>query len=399
MDYSNVNCPSWISTKIEKAGGVVSFHSFMDMVLNDPVNGYYGSGQLRIGESGDFVTSPSLGPEFASLLSKEIINWLLQLQSINEFDYPLSLIEIGPGEGTFSYDLLNSIEEIDPELLTKIDLILVEKNIGMEKRQRDLFSHFSKIKVKWSTLEELSKNPVFGIVIANEVLDALPVERIIYHNKILYRQGVKVVKNSNINKLEFVRLPIHKLIEDTLEQIEKNLGVQIPPNIAEDGWCSELHVSIKPWFEMVSKCLINGAILVIDYALEAKRYYTSHRNDGTLISYKDQEAISNFMLNPSNSDLTSHLCLEMVELDAKSIGLKLIGNTRQGQALLALGLADKFYDLQSQYINDLAKALKSRESLLRLVDPLGLGEFRWMAFQVEKQSRKLTLQTKFLQSP
>ena len=397
MDYSNVNCPSWISTKIEKAGGVVSFHSFMDWVLNDPINGYYGSGDLKIGSSGDFVTSSSLGPEFASILSKEIINWFLQIQSINKLDYPLSLIEIGPGEGTFSYDLLNSIEEFAPHIFNKIELILIEKNIGMEKRQRDLFKNFTKIKVKWSTLEELSRNPVFGIVIANEVLDSLPVERITCHNKMLFRQGIKVDKSNSINKLEIVRMPINKVIKDTLDEIEKNLDLKIPPIHAEEGWSSELHVDLKPWFEIVSRILINGTILVIDYALEAKRYYTSYRNDGTLISYKDQKAINNFMLNPSNSDLTSHLCLETVELYAKSTGLKHIGSVRQGQALLALGLAENIHALQSEYINDLAQGLKSRESLLRLVDPSGLGEFRWMAFQVDKKSKKQIFETKFLQ--
>ena len=122
------------------------------------------------------------------------------------------------------------------------------------------------------------------------------------------------------------------------------------------------------------------------------------RKEGTLISYRNQEANPNVLKDAGLCDLTAHLCIESTINYALKNGWKFMGETRQGQALLALGLSKFLYSLQSTTSNELSAALSRREALLRLVDPMGLGEFRWLAFQREN-SCDLNLRTRFLEEP
>jgi len=122
------------------------------------------------------------------------------------------------------------------------------------------------------------------------------------------------------------------------------------------------------------------------------------RKDGTLISYKDQKANPNILQNAGFCDLTAHLCIESTINYALANGWKFMGETRQGQALLALGLSKILYSLQSKTSDNLSAALNQRESLLRLVDPMGLGEFRWLAFQLDN-CNDLNFRNRFLEDP
>tara|TARA_B100000214_G_C23416430_1_gene378427 strand:- start:105 stop:482 length:378 start_codon:yes stop_codon:yes gene_type:complete len=122
------------------------------------------------------------------------------------------------------------------------------------------------------------------------------------------------------------------------------------------------------------------------------------RKDGTLISYRNQEANPNLLKNAGLCDLTAHLCIESTIYYALTNGWKFMGETRQGQALLALGLSGLLYALQNTCSNDISAALNRRESLLRLVDPMGLGDFRWLAFQKDNND-DLFLGKRFLEEP
>jgi SAM-dependent MidA family methyltransferase len=120
-------------------------------------------------------------------------------------------------------------------------------------------------------------------------------------------------------------------------------------------------------------------LLVIDYALEAWRYYAPQRSAGTLMAYRGQAARADPLQDPGQADLTAHLCIETLERAAAASGWQPLGGCRQGEALLALGLAQRLHGLQSDP-GGLAALLPRREALLRLVDPHALGDFRWLAF-------------------
>ena len=391
-------CPKWLISPIITRGGSISFYEYMDLVLNEPENGFYSTGKLKIGKDGDFCTSPSLSNDFARLLAIQVVEWFLNLEKAGLDSDLLSLVEFGPGEGSLSRDLIESINEIAPALINKIELVLVEVNIGMRKRQEKVVNSIKGVDCRWSSIEELILKPITGVVIANEVLDAFPVERLVYRDEKVFRQGVSLRKINDEYFLKFVDLNPTFAINKFLKDSKSLLGIEFPPNDIYDGWVTEWHCDVPSWFEKLSKVLINGSLLVIDYALESKRYYNSRRKDGTLLSYRNQEASSNLFKDAGLSDLTAHLCIESTINYALANGWKFMGETRQGQALLALGLSTFLYSLQNTTSEDLSLTLNRRESLLRLVDPMGLGEFRWLAFQRDS-SNVLNLRNLFLEEP
>ena len=391
-------CPEWLIDRIINSGGSISFYKYMDLVLNDPENGFYSTGRLNIGKDGDFCTSPSLGNDFARLLAIQVVDWLLDLEKSGIESELFSLVEIGPGEGTLSRDLAIAIAEIAPALISKIEFVLVELNVGMRKRQEKVVNNFEGIYCRWCDLEDLILRPVTGVVIANEALDAFPVERLIFTGNKVFRQGVTLRKINDEYFLEFVDLNPTSAIMEFLHESNSLLNIEFPPKDICDRWVTEWHCDLPTWFGKLSKVLINGSLLIVDYAMESKRYYNANRKDGTLISYRNQKANTNILKDPGLSDLTAHLCIESTISYALINGWKFMGETRQGQALLALGLSKFLFSLQNTSSQDLSAALNRRESLLRLVDPMGLGEFRWLAFQKDN-SYDLILSNRFLEEP
>jgi SAM-dependent MidA family methyltransferase len=165
-----------------------------------------------------------------------------------------------------------------------------------------------------------------------------------------------------------------------LDQLEA-LGLLPLDRSRPQGWCTELHPGVEPWLAACGGALSQGWLLVIDYAHEARRYYAPHRSRGTLMAYRRQRASDDPLREPGQWDLTAHLCLESLEGAARACGWQPLGGCRQGEALLALGLAHRLHALQQEPASRLEELLQRRESLLRLVDPAGLGEFRWLAFR------------------
>ena len=394
----NARCSEWMIAPISTRGGVISFYEFMDLALNDPENGFYSTGRLKIGIDGDFCTSPSLSNDFAYLLAIQVAEWFIDLEKAGTECDLLSLVEIGPGEGSLSRDLIDAIYEIEPSLINKIELILVEPNIGMRKRQEKVVNNTKGVNFRWTDLEALVLNPVTGVVIANEVLDAFPVERLVFKDDNVFRQGVSLKRRNDEYFLEFVDLRPTSAIKHFIKNSRSILKTEFPPKDIGNRWVTEWHCDLPIWFSKLSKVLINGSLLVVDYALESKRYYKSMRKDGTVVAYSNQEANSNILQNAGFCDLTAHLCIESTINYALTNGWKFMGETRQGQALLALGLSKFLYSLQNTSSEDLSVALSRRESLLRLVDPIGLGEFRWLAFQRNNRN-DLNLRNRFLEEP
>jgi SAM-dependent MidA family methyltransferase len=166
------------------AGGAVPFRTYMEWALHDPVHGAYGAGRLRIGPRGDFATSPSLGASFAGLLAPQLVDWLLELGP-----GPLALVETGPGEGELALQLATVLAAGWPDLAARLELLLVEPNPGMEARQRRLLAA-APLPCRWLAWPDLAAQPVRGVMLAHEVLDALAVERITWDGGIWRLQEV-----------------------------------------------------------------------------------------------------------------------------------------------------------------------------------------------------------------
>ena len=177
------------------------------------------------------------------------------------------------------------------------------------------------------------------------------------------------------------KFKLTQAIKSYLLKINNEFDIKIPPNNLSEGWNTELHIDNSAWLNNVYDKINNGLLLVIDYAIEANKYYSNKRQDGMLLAYQNQVASTDILQNPGDCDLTSHICSDILIKEALLTGFEFIGLVKQGEALLSLGLAEKLYEIQLDTNIDLSSALKKRESLLRLVDPLCLGDFKWFVFQ------------------
>ena len=405
-----MSVPAWLLTRLQAAGGAVPFSTYMDWVLHDPVHGAYGSGLLRIGPRGDFATSPSLGPDFAALLLRQIAAWLSELAAAG--DGPLALVETGPGEAELALQLAEGLAQSWPQLAARTELVLVEPNPGMAARQRERLGQAG-LKARWSSFEQLAAAPLRGVVLAHEVLDALAVDRICSDGS-GWRQQLVAVQAAAASPGQLdpqpepepaLGLAVGAPLEPEAMAGLAALGLEQPGTQRPAGWCTELHPGLRPWLSSCGSSLSEGKLLVIDYGLEAWRYYSPARSGGTLMAYRQQQACSDPLREPGQWDLTAHLCLESLVLQmllipaafcleslleaAAAAGWQSLGHCRQGQALLALGLAERLHGLQQVNLqaseqstgHDLATLLARREAMLRLVDPHALGDFRWLAFR------------------
>jgi len=380
--------PGWLAERIRAAGGAVSFRAYMDWALHDPHHGAYGAGRLRIGPRGDFATSPSLGSSFACLLAPQLAEWLLQLGP-----GPLALVETGPGEGELAGQLAVALAAGWPDLAARLELVLVEPNPGMEARQRHRLAGVP-LPCRWADWADLAAAPARGVMLAHEVLDALAVERIRWDGR-QWRQEVVALAADRALELQagppLEPWALEELVPLGLDPAAANL----PP-----GWSTELHPGLGPWLAAAATALLDGHLLVVDYALEARRYYAPSRSSGTLLAYRGQRASADPLQEPGHWDLTAHLCLESLERWAATAGWCWQGSCRQGQALLALGLAQALHGLQhGAEGQELADRLAAREALLRLVDPAGLGEFRWIALGRGGPASGIGMPPRFLQEP
>lgn len=393
--------PLWLLQRMQAAGGRIPFHTYMQWVLHDPQHGAYASGRLRIGPRGDFVTASSLGPDFAALLLPQLVAWLAEVDRANPdaaapsgASAPLALIEAGPGEGTMALELAAGLAAHWPALAARTELVLVEPSAGLAERQR-LCLKGTPLPRRWVSFEDLAAAPLRGVVLAHEVLDALSVERIVVDGT-LWRQQVVVV-HEDPTAQPSLRLEAGEPLGPQADAVLRALGLLPPGPQRLRGWSTELHPELQPWLAACGAALSSGALLVIDYALEAWRYYAPQRSSGTLIAYREQQACGDPLREPGAWDLTAHLCIDRLEWAAEATGWLPLGHCRQGEALLALGLAERLHGLQRQDgpSGDLGTLLARREALLRLVDPHALGDFRWLAF-----GRGLELeQPRFLREP
>jgi SAM-dependent MidA family methyltransferase len=375
--------------RLQAVGGAVPFRTFMEWALHDPDHGAYGTGRLRVGPLGDFATSPSLGPAFADLLAPQLAEWLQALGP-----GPLALVETGPGEGDLARQLAAALALGWPALAARLELVLVEPNAGMAARQRQRLAG-APLPVRWCDWPELAARPLRGVILAHEVLDALAVERLVWDGALWRQQLVALEATGDLvlapgapvadwALAQLAALGLAQLAALGLAQLEDldlaAAGPAAGPVPARPaGWCTELHPGLEPWLAAAAAALSEGVLLVVDYALEARRYYSLQRSSGTLMAYQGQQASPDPLRQPGHWDLTAHLCLESLERAAAAAGWQGLGQCRQGQALLALGLAGALHGLQQPGSGDLAERLARREALLRLVDPAGLGEFRWIA--------------------
>lgn len=349
-------------------GGSASFSLVMDWLLNNPEHGFYGSGRCCFGSRGDFVTAPYLGSALADHLLKQLLPCF---DLLAEQPGTLSLIEWGPGDGLFAQQLAHGFVAANPPWLPRLEILLLELNAPLRQRQQQTLQHCP-IRCHWPELQQLQQTPRRAVVVAHELLDALPVDRFVLHQGRWH--GLEVGLNAEAD-FQWQRGAV---LQPKIQCQLASLGLAMDGGGRPEGWCSEWCSSLEPWLQLVRQSIDEGWLLAIDYGHPAQRYYSPHRDGGTLLAYRGQLASPELLAEPGSWDITAHVCTTLLEQLAPGSGWNWLGSVLQGEALLRLGLGTCWAELSAPGAESLSWRLARREEYQRLTDPYQLGGFWWL---------------------
>lgn len=328
IKQSNKLC-DMIKKTIVDAGGWVDFERYMQLALYAPGLGYYSGGAEKFGEQGDFITSPEVSPLFAQSLANPVAKLSGRIPDVK-------ILEFGAGSGKLAADLLLALQALEklPE-----EYLIIELSAELQLRQRNTIQQKAPEllnRVKW--LSHLPESPVNAIVIANEVLDAMPVQRFMLKDKIVELLGVEV----NGKELQLAYKKANKKIA---EQVHL-LGIDF--NHPQHTYLSEINLHIKPWVKSLSQCIDKGAIYLIDYGYPRSEYYSEERHMGTFLGYYRHRSIDEPLWYPGLQDLTAFVDFTEVAEAAVENGFDVDGFTSQGNFLINAGLAEVVENTQSE---------------------------------------------------
>lgn len=340
-----------------KANGLLPFVDYMDYCLYAPGYGYYDSGKAIFGAEGDFVTAPELGSLFAQTLAQSIADTAKRLK-----DY--DLLEIGAGSGKLAVDLLQALQVSDclPQRYR-----IVEKSPALRHRQQALFGALDlPVMIEW--LDDFPDKPWQGIVVANEVLDALPVEHFRVNANGIERMAVT---HDTDNHLQWSTLPPNKTLQQAVEQLQKKLldenNIQWPI-----PYCSEICLDLSDFFSQLSNHLMDGQLLFIDYGYLRHEFYHPQRYMGTLVSHASQQGHFDLFADPGEQDITAFVDFSAVMEAAEACGLSVTDYQTQANFLISAGIEQV---MQTRLdANDPRLAIQLSHEMKQLMLPGEMGE-------------------------
>jgi len=346
-----------IRAKIE-LGGSISFSEYMEMALYEPGLGYYSAGLQKFGEGGDFVTAPQLGDVFARCLAKQV------KQIGNELG-EYEIVEAGAGSGVLAADLLATLQEGHPPTRYRI----LERSAHLRQVQRETLErnvpHWMD-RISW--LDQPPEASWQGVFIANEVLDALTVDRFCCDNEDI--RQMRVVNGPE--GFAWVKGQCPQAMEAQVQSVLA--GLESPPT---DGYQSEINTSLSAWLKTVTAGLQKGTALFIDYGYPRQEYYLPQRRNGTLICHYRHRAHDDPFVWPGLTDISASVDFTALAEAADSCGFEVSGYTSQAMFLLGCGLEDVILSLQS--LSEKERVLKNIE-VRKLTLPGEMGErFQVMA--------------------
>lgn len=347
----------------------MTFSQYMQMALYTPGLGYYASGLPKIGERGDFITAPEVSPIFSRCLANQAIQVLQSLQTPN-------IIEFGAGQGTMAKDVLLELQLQEQPLE---HYFIIELSADLRERQQAALKEALPTewfnKVVW--LDTLPTQPISAVVLANEVLDAMPFERL----RIEPHQALRGYVQFNEQTQQF-EWDYQKITDKPLQQFANQL-IDYLGEVSELGYETEINLNIQPWLQAVSDSLSEGIILLIDYGYTREEYYQPARVMGTLRCHYQHRAHSNPFFYPGLQDITAHVDFTAIAEAAYDSGLKVAGYTTQAHFLMATGLLEMSSDPNAP----ITEQLKIAQQIKTLTLPNEMGE----TFKVIALSKRLDL--------
>jgi SAM-dependent MidA family methyltransferase len=334
-----------VQAALQAAGGWLDFADYLDLVLYAPGLGYYSAGAARFGRDGDFVTAPELGSAFAGCLTRVVRRLQASLPTT-------TVLEFGAGSGALAADLLAALAGSPPDRY-----LILEVSADLRARQRQLLAervpHLLP-RVEW--LDRLPAGPVDGLIVANEVVDAIPFSRFRLAAGDILALGV----GAGDDGFTWVPRPAGDALRAALPAA---LRAGLP-----DGYVGELRPRADPWVATLAGCLGQGLALLVDYGGTSREIYHPDRTDGTLLCHYRHRAHADPFLWPGLQDITAWVDFSRLAAAAAGAGLQVVAYGTQAHFLLANGILDEQPAAAPQ-----VRARRARE-VGELLLPGGLGE-------------------------
>jgi SAM-dependent MidA family methyltransferase len=330
---------------------VISFARFMELALYHPEWGYYSTEHFHLGEHGDFTTAPEISSLFAQCLAR-------QIQQIHQSLALPSLLELGAGTGKLAGDLLTELEHLEclPD-----HYYIYEISAGLRKKQQDfLQTAYPRFYSRVTWLATLPEN-FSGTIIANEVLDALPVHCFQIEEDNIREKCVAFDHHQFVFKLCEAASPLQ-------EEVSALRDLYSLPN----GYESEINLHVHDFIAALAHSLKKGIILFADYGYGQREYYHRERSKGTLTCFYRHQKHDNPLVMPALQDITAHVDFTRVIDKAVDNGLSLLGYTSQAAFLLACGLTELVTAAEKNLTQ--AEELKLHHAVKLLTLPTEMGE-------------------------
>ena len=344
-------CADYIRAHIEDAGGSISFAEYMQLALYAPGLGYYAAGAIKFGAAGDFVTAPEVSPLFSFVVARQCAEVLAQVDGG-------AILEFGAGSGRLAVDVLKKLDELDalPDRYR-----ILEVSADLQERQERLLR--AEAAAYLDRVEWISAMPErhCGVIIANEVLDALPVERFVRRES-----ACQLRVSANADGFEFIEADAPEHLVEAIEAIEAGLGERLP-----DGFRSEVSLSAPGWVTDVVAALQDGVALLFDYGVSRREYYAPDRTDGWLRCHFRHHAHNDPLILPGIQDITAWVDFTALAEAANSAGADIAGYVNQAHFLMGGGLDA---ELQNMMQGPAERQLELSRQVKLLTLPGEMGE-------------------------
>ena len=325
-----------IAAEIARHGGWLSFARYMEMALYEPGLGYYSNPGQVFGAAGDFVTAPELTPLFGATLARQVSPWLKDPALAGSGQV---VLEVGGGSGMLAAQLLNALDNVGNH---EVRYLILELSAERREHQRQTLKSLAPglmDRVGW--LETFPES-FAGVVVANELLDAMPVQLFEWQadaEAALQEMGVTWVDG----QFAWAPRPADSVLTETVTALRNRLG----PEGAQwhSPYRSEVCPAQQAWMRTLADCMTAGVVMLLDYGFAAPEYYHPQRDQGTLMCHYRHRSHADPFLWPGLSDITAHVDFTALARAATAEGFSLVGYTSMAAFLLNAGLLDELADL------------------------------------------------------
>jgi SAM-dependent MidA family methyltransferase len=350
---------AYLTAQISAAQGWLSFERFMDIALYAPGLGYYSAGAQKLGAGGDFTTAPEISSLFGACVARQCAQVLAAVDRG-------SILEIGAGSGRLAGDILSRLETLG-QLPLHYWILEISADLR-ERQQRHLAQRLPHLVGRVGWLDQPPGESFDGIVLANEVLDALPVTRFRWNTNGVDELGV-VLENG---RFAWAPRPAPAAVTEYCGRLCRAAGGW------DDGYESEYCPRLAAWTQSVTRTLGAGAALWFDYGLPRSQYYLPERHEGTLLCHFQHRAHSDPFLYPGLQDITAWVDYTSLAEASRAAGFSLAGFATQSFFLAGLKVDQEMQYMAAGDANQFARLANQARQLML---PGEMGErFKAMAW-------------------